>query len=384
MATGPPGRTAPGGRHKNSPPWMSTLATRTVRRGSNIQFLTGGRPSLELSSPVPQGPQTVPSGADTGLKATNIRTNPTRFPLKIRTASLAIAVALAAPLTAVLPLHASAEDKVIATINGKSITDADIAVADAEIGNDMGSMPPEQKRMSLLEFLIDNQLFAEAAESNKLAEGPAFESRLNYLKRRALRELYFEKIIKASVTDADAKKLYDDQVKLLKPEEEVSARHILVESEEKAKEIKEKLKSGGKFEDLAKENSKDPGSKDNGGDLGYFTRGQMVPAFEDAAFNLAKGDVSDPIKTQFGYHLIKVEDKRAKAPPAFEVVKDRILQSILLQRASKDAVDLRTKAKIDIVDADLKKSIDDRNKAMQAPPDGAAAKKDGAKPEEKK
>ena len=105
----------------------------------------------------------------------------------------------------------------------------------------MGTMPAPQKRMSLLEFLIDNQLFAEAAEGAKLDQGADFDTRLNYLKRRALRELYFEKVIKASVSDADARKIYDDQVKLLKPEEEVSARHILVETEEQAKALKEKL-----------------------------------------------------------------------------------------------------------------------------------------------
>lgn len=301
--------------------------------------------------------------------------------MKTRFASFAIALALAGSLPAVLSLPVRAEDKVVATINGKAVTEADLAVAEGEIGQDMGSMPDDQKKMSLLEFLIDNQLFAEAAEQSKLGEGPAFESRLAYLKRRALRELYFEKIIKGAVSDADARKLYDDQVKLLKPEEEAQARHILVEDEKLAKEIKDKLKNGGDFAALAKEHSKDPGSKDNGGDLGYFTRGQMVPQFEEAVFTLNKGDVSEPVKTQFGYHVIKLEDKRTKAPPAFEVVKDRILQSMLLQKASQAAVDLRSKAKIEFVDEGIKKSIDDRNKAMEAAPNGAAP---AAKPEEKK
>lgn len=292
--------------------------------------------------------------------------------MKTRVASLALALALAGTLPAAFPLTAAAEDKVIATINGKPVTDADIAVAEGEIGQDMGSMPEDQKKMSLLEFLIDNQLFAEAAEQNKLAEGPGFESRLAYLKRRALRELYFEKVIKGAVSDADARKLYDDQVKLIKPEEEAQARHILVEDEKLAKDIKEKLKNGGDFAALAKEHSKDPGSKENGGDLGYFTKGQMVPQFEEAVFALNKGDVSEPVKTQFGWHVIKLEDKRTKAPPAFEVVKDRILQSMLLQKASQTAVDLRSKAKIEYVDAGIKKAIDDRNKAMEAAPNGAA------------
>ena len=299
----------------------------------------------------------------------------------MRVSHVALALALIGALPAVLPAPATAEDKVVATINGKPITDADLAVADSEIGSDMGSMPADQKRMSLVEFLIDNQLFAEAAEESKLDQGPAFESRLAYLKRRALRELYFDKIIKGSVSDADARKLYDEQVQKLKPEEEAQASHILVATEAEAKDLREKLKNGGDFAALAKEHSKDPGSKDTGGDLGFFTRGQMVPQFEEVVFSMNKGDVSDPVQTQFGWHIIKLVDKRTKAPPAFEVVKDRILQSMLLQKASTTAVDLRSKAKIEYVDADIKKAVEERTKGMQ--PQGGAAPGGEAKPEEK-
>lgn len=288
----------------------------------------------------------------------------TRLPHRIFAALLAAAFFGWLP-AAVHAQDKPASDKVVATINGKSITNADLKVAEDEIGQDMGTMPEAQKKTSLLEFLIDNQLFAEAAESEKLAQGPEFETRLNYLKRRALREIYFEKIIKGGVTDADARKIYDEQVKLLKPEEEIQARHILVETEDKAKELKEKISGGGDFTALAKENSKDPGSKDDGGNLGYFGKGQMVPPFEEAAFKLAKGEVSDPVKTQFGWHLIKVEDRRTRQPPAFDIVKDRIVQSLLLQKAQQSATSLRANAKIEYVDPDVKKAIEDRNKALE-------------------
>lgn len=287
-----------------------------------------------------------------------------RIPLILMTFALA---GFAAPLTAV------ADDKVVATIDGRPITEGDLAVAESEIGSDMGSMPADQKRTSLLEFLIDNQLFAEAAEGAKLNQGADFETRLNYLKRRALRELYFEKVIKASVTDADARKIYDDQVKLLKPEEEVSARHILVATEDEAKALKEKINKGADFAQLAKDNSKDPGSKDDGGNLGYFGHGQMVPQFEDIVFKLKKGEVSDPVKTQFGWHLVKLEDRRTKQPPAFDIVKDRIVQSLLLQKAQQTAVGLRGKSKIEIVDPEIKKTVDARNAAIQAQSKPAAA-----------
>jgi peptidyl-prolyl cis-trans isomerase C len=304
--------------------------------------------------------------------------------LKFRLTQAVLTLALAGAALPAVPSMVFAEDKVVATINGMAITDTDLAIADNEIGGDMGSMSPVQKRKSLLEFLIDNQLFADAAEGEKLGAGPDYETRLKYLKRRALRELYFEKVIKATVTDADARKLYDDQVKLMKPEEEVSARHILVDSEDKAKELKEKIKAGADFATVAKENSKDPGSKDDGGNLGYFGHGQMVPQFEEVVFKLAKGDVSDPVKTQFGWHLIKIEDKRIKPPPAFDVVKDRIIQSQLLQKAQQSAVALRAKSKIEFVDPEIKTAIDERNKAIEAASKPAEAKPEDKKPDEKK
>lgn len=290
-----------------------------------------------------------------------------------------LTLALAAALS-LSPELGFAEDKVVATIDGKPITEGDLNVAESEIGSDMGTMPAAQKRTSLLEFLIDNQLFAEAAENAKLNQGPDYETRLNYLKRRALRELYFEKVIKASVSDADARKVYDDQVKLLKPEEEVSARHILVETEDQAKALKQKIDAGADFAQLAKENSKDPGSKEDGGNLGYFGHGQMVPQFEDIVFKLQKGQVSDPVKTQFGWHLVKLEDRRTKQPPAFEIVKDRIVQSMLLQKAQKSAIELRSKSKIELVDPEIKKTIDDRNQALSAQPAQPAPGANAPKP----
>ncbi|WP_414464187.1 peptidylprolyl isomerase [Hyphomicrobium sp. DY-1] len=285
---------------------------------------------------------------------------------------IALAIFTFALAGAALPLAAAADDKapaspdkVVATIDGKPITEGDLAVAESEIGSDMGTMPGPQKRASLLEFLIDNQLFAEAAEKDKLDQSADFQTRLAYLKRRALRELYFEKVIKAGVTDADARKIYDEQVKLLKPEEEVSARHILVDTEAEAKALKEKIDKGADFSQLAKENSKDPGSKDDGGNLGYFGHGQMVPQFEEVVFKLKKGEVSDPVKTQFGWHLVKLEDRRVKQPPAFEIVKDRIIQSLLLRKAQQTAVSLRSGAKVDVVDPEIKKAIDERQAMIQ-------------------
>ncbi|MEL7049072.1 MAG: peptidylprolyl isomerase, partial [Pseudomonadota bacterium] len=240
-----------------------------------------------------------------------------------------------------LPHQAIAQDAksdtVVATVNGSKITEKDLAYAEIEIGGDLGNIPPESRRRVLVEYLIENQLFADAAVSQKLADTDSFGERMEYMRRRALREEYFETQIKTSISEAAAKTFYKDQIKGVKQEEEVKARHILVETEDEARDLLEKINRGEDFEKLASEHSKDPGSKVNGGLLGYFGRGQMVPQFEDAAFKLSPGDVSQPVQSRFGWHLIKTEEKRKKPLPTFDAVKDRILNSMILQQAQSKA-----------------------------------------------
>lgn len=264
---------------------------------------------------------------------------------------------------------AVAQEQAVARVNGKTITESDMRLADAEIGNELGSLPPDQRRRVLLEYLIENQLFAEAAEGEKLASGAQFDERMQYWRRRALRDSYFERSVKGTVDDREARKLYDQQVSGIKPEEEVRARHILVDSEDKAREVYEKIAHGEEFSKMARDHSKDPGSKDDGGDLGYFAQGQMVPEFETAAFKLKKGDVSMPVQTKFGWHLIKIEDRRARGAPPFEQVKERILASLVHKKAQEVAASLRDKAKLEYVDAEIKKQVDSEN-TMKAVPKG--------------
>ena len=279
-------------------------------------------------------------------------------------AALALALSLAG--ATLLPALASADEKVMATVDGKKITEADLKLAEFEIGGDLGQLPAATKRRVLVEYMIENQLFADAAERDKLSTGPAYEERLSYWRRRALRDTFFDKSVKGDVSDAVAKAFYEDQIKAMKPEEEVQARHILVDTEEKAKELADKIAKGGDFAALAKENSKDPGSKDDGGMLGFFGRGQMVPAFEAAAYALKKGEVSPPIKSQFGYHLIKLEDRRDKKLPAFEDVKEKILNSMIQKKAQDVATSLCAKAKIEYIDPEVKKLAEEQEKAAAA------------------
>ncbi len=287
--------------------------------------------------------------------------------VKSRTFLALLASCLALLLMAV-PLSAQ-EDKVVAKVNGRTITEADVRLADAEIGNDLGNLPPEQRRRVLIEYLIETHLFAEAAEAAKLGNGKTYDERLKYWQRRALRDEFFERNVRDAVTESDAKKLYDAQISAAKPQEEVRARHILVETEDKAKEIFEKIAHGEDFARMAKEHSKDPGSKDDGGDLGYFARGQMVPVFEETAFKLKKGDISQPVQSQFGWHIIKVEDRRQRGAPPFDAIKDRIIASLVHRRAQAVGQSLREKAQLEYVDPAIRAEVEkERQIRPVAPP----------------
>jgi peptidyl-prolyl cis-trans isomerase C len=287
---------------------------------------------------------------------------------------------LVGPIRAV-SAEETADDKIVAKVNGKPITEGDMKYAEGELGSELGNLPAEVKRRALAEYLIDNALFAEAAEAEKLGATPEFEEQMRYLRQRLLREQYFEKTLKGAIDEEEAKKIYDVRVASLKTEDEVAARHILVDSEEKAKELRAKIVDGADCAEVAKENSTDPGSKEQGGLLGYFTKGQMVPEFDAAVFKMLKGQVSEPIKTNFGWHIIKLEDRRRKEPPSFDDVKTTIMNSLAVRKAQEKAAELREKASVDYVDAGIKKQVEEQN-AKQAEA-AAAAKKDGAQPEAK-
>ncbi|MEE8578466.1 MAG: peptidylprolyl isomerase [Hyphomicrobium sp.] len=286
------------------------------------------------------------------------------FPKKRSFVAAAI-LALAAFGTNSNPSFAQ-DDKVVAKVNGTTITEADMRFANAEIGAQLGDIPENVKRRALAEYLIDNALFAEAAIAAKIAADPAFEEQMQYVRRRLLREQYFEKQLKGVISEADAKKIYDQRVAQLKSENEVAARHILVDNEEKAIEILAKIKAGGDFAALAKENSTDTGSKEQGGFLGYFGRGQMVPEFEKAAFTMIKGQVSEPVKTNFGWHIIKLEDRRRKPPPSFDDVKETILNSLAVLKAQEVVAALRKKADVEYLDDDIKKQVEEQEKKKAA------------------
>jgi peptidyl-prolyl cis-trans isomerase C len=239
-----------------------------------------------------------------------------------------------------------AEAKVLAKVNGVEITDEDLKVAMDDIGQGLpAQMQGPERDAYLLDYLIDLKIVARKAEAEKMDGGADFVRRMAYQRDKALMEGLFGKIAKDATTDAELRKVYNEVSGSQKPEPEVRARHILVATEDEAKAALKRVKGGEDFAKVADAISKDPGSQ--GGDLGWFTMDRMVPEFAEAAFKLEKGQISDPVKSQFGWHVIKLEEKRTKAFPDFEQVKDQV-KSYVVQKAQTDQiVTLRDAAKIE-------------------------------------
>jgi len=265
---------------------------------------------------------------------------------------LSFAVAVSVALLSLAPAWAqTAPDPLVAKVDGVEVRESDIALAEEDLGS---NIPPQvqgdARRDFIVSYLTDIMLVAKAAEAAKAADAKEFQSRLNFIRNKLLMESILQIEGKKAVTEQAMREVYDNALKQMSGEEEVRARHILVETEDEAKKILADLKKGGDFEAIAKEKSKDPGAAAQGGDLGYFAKDQMVPEFAEVAFKLSKGQLSDPVKTQFGWHIIRVEDKRSKSPPPFDQVKDQIETFVQRKSQAEYVTKLREAAKIERLD----------------------------------
>src|SRR5690348_6275988 len=268
---------------------------------------------------------------------------------------------------------ARADDKVLAKVNGSEIRQSDVTMAEEELAPSLAQMDPATKAENVLSFLIDMKVVSKAAEDKKVQDSDDFKKRIAFARSRLLMDNLLAQEGKAATTDAAMKKVYEDASKQISGEQEVHARHILVETEDEAKAVKAELDKGANFAELAKKKSKDPGASD-GGDLGFFTKEQMVPEFSKVAFELKPGQISDPVKSQFGWHIIKVEEKRNRKPPEFDQVKSQI-ETYVTRKAQADYVGkLRETAKIERFDQAANKPAGPA--AGEAP---AAAAPDAAK-----
>lgn len=214
---------------------------------------------------------------------------------------------------------------VVATVDGKDITRVDVFRYIKMMPANVQQLPPQAIWPLALEQVINTRLVQNKAEAAGLDNDPEVAEQMAMAKQQIVRSIYVQRQVDKEISNSDLKKKYDDTIGKTPAIEELHAAHILVDSEAKAKDIIAKLKDGGDFAKLAAENSGDPGNKNKGGDLGWFAKQDMVPEFSDAAFKIGVGKVSEaPVKTQFGWHVVKVLEKRERPKPSFDEVKPMI------------------------------------------------------------
>ena len=297
------------------------------------------------------------------------------LPMTLRplVAALALGTALLAPIAATHAQDAPAPapetvapispDTVIATVNGRAITEGDVALtmAPPQPGEQLTG---EQRRARALSTIIDVRSLAARAEADGLDDDD-LKRRVAFLRDRELQNAYLSRTVVPSITEALLRERYDREVGSVPPVEEVRARHILLETEEDARAVIGELQAGADFAELARARSTGP-SAATGGDLGYFGPGRMVPAFDEAARALEVGAfTTEPVQTQFGFHVIYVEDKRTVQPPAFEQVRDQVREVVTRERYMETLREARSGADIVIEDEALARLIGPANAPAQ-------------------
>lgn len=268
----------------------------------------------------------------------------------------AVVVLLAGAFT--YKVYAEKNNGVAAVVNGEQITVADIKEAYEQTPQIKNQVSFEEFYNRALEVMINSKLALQAATAVNVQASQEYQKELAAMQDDLARKVYIDQQLATKVTDAEIKKVYDEYVANFKSEKEIKAKHILVDSEDLAKEIIEKLnKKSAKFDDLAKQYSKDQA------DLGYFTAEAMVPEFSDAAFAMKKGTFSQkPVKTEFGYHVILVEDVRDSKPLPFENVAEQIKGTLSQQAVAQVVADLHKNAQIEKFDLNGKKITEEEKK----------------------
>ena len=240
------------------------------------------------------------------------------------------------------------KDPIVATINGQPIHLSELEVAQQALPPQYRSMPLQAVFPALLDKMIDSKLVVQDGRKNKVADDPAFKKRMAFVEEQVIQDFWLQREIARKVTPEKLQQRYEERLKSMPPEEEVHARHILVATEDEAKAIIAELKKGAAFDKIAKEKSTDKASGAEGGDLGWFKKSDMVKEFADAAFALKKDELTEtPVKTQFGYHVIKVEDRRKAPPPAFEELADQLREEMAREAVTAQLDQLRSGAKIE-------------------------------------
>lgn len=261
-----------------------------------------------------------------------------------------------APASAAEPAASTADgaDEVVAKVDGTAISLSDISLADEEMGQALARLPEELRFQYLLGMLIDRRILALAARERKLDDDPAVKRREAYFDEKVLRDVYWVQLMRDKINEKAVRAYYDEHIAKAEPETEAHARHVLVGSREEAEKVAAEIKGGKAFEEVAKASSRDPSSQD-GGDLGWFKKDDMVPELSDAAFKLKPGEVSGPVKTPLGWHIIKLVETRKVKKPGFEAAHDDVMRTLAREEGTKLMEELRKKAKIEIVGTDAKR-----------------------------
>lgn len=269
-----------------------------------------------------------------------------KVPVPGITTALSAVFILAASVVLSVPVFAAEDDQVVATVDGNKVFLIDVKEAQKSLPAQYKKVPFEMIYPALVDSIIDAKLASNNARIRNLDQDPEFKKQMRRIEDQMLQRVVLTQEMEAGITDEALEKSYAKLVKSFAKKEELRARHILVKTEEEAKEIIEKLKGGADFAALAKEKSTGP-SGAGGGDLGFFAKGQMVPEFDKVVFDLKPGELfGDPVKTQFGFHVIKVEERRKKEVPPFEKVKEQLRAEISQSLGAAYVEGLREKAKI--------------------------------------
>lgn len=246
------------------------------------------------------------------------------------------------------PMISTEDRTVVASVNGREITAGEVAMFYQNLPPQYQQIPLEQIYQQLIERLVDQKLVADAARKGGLADRPDVKARLEMVREGILNQIYMEEKMQAAITEDSLRNGYRKMVALEPKREEIRARHILVKTREEAMVIIGQIGKGADFATLAKDKSTGPSGR-NGGDLGFFSEGQMVPPFSKAAFALKKGEVTtEPVQTQFGWHVIKLEERRVSGSRRYEDVVDELRQKMTDEVFEKEVQKLRAGAKIDI------------------------------------
>jgi peptidyl-prolyl cis-trans isomerase C len=254
----------------------------------------------------------------------------------------------AKPPTAAAPAAQPLKDPVVATVNGQPVRLSELEIAQQALPQQYRNMPLQAVFPALLDRIVDSKLVVQEGKKNKVADDPAFKKRMAFVEDQVMQDFWIQREVARKITPEKLQQRYEERLKSMPAEEEVHARHILVSTEDEAKAIIADLKKGAAFDKLAKEKSTDKASGAEGGDLGWFKKSDMVKEFADAAFALKKDELTEtPVKTQFGYHVIKLEDRRKAPPPAFEELADQLREEMAREAVTAQLDQLRSGAKIE-------------------------------------